>query len=106
MKPPLVASVAFDADCGHGCDSGNCMNFLRGWTLFELQKRVDQLEEAGKSSNNAVNMMPNHAPNQNSTDESIRILFSREETCGKSTFEAILALLRQRICGPALKPSA
>jgi hypothetical protein len=63
-------------------------------------------EDAGKSSNNVVNMMPNHTANQNRADESIRILFSREETCGTSTFEAILALLRQRICGPALKPSA
>jgi hypothetical protein len=43
MKPPLVAPVAFDADCWPYCDSGNCMDFLRGWTLFELQKRVDQL---------------------------------------------------------------
>ena len=43
MKLPLVAPVAFDADCGAGCDNGNCMEFLRAWTLFELQKCVYQL---------------------------------------------------------------
>ena len=41
MKPGLVAPIAFDADCWPCCDSGNCMDFPRGWTLFELQKRVD-----------------------------------------------------------------